>query len=482
MPPESRSSFDFGKTDFPPVFCIFAVTSVVLAEVKYNLFDHMRERFQKKIENHLAVSVLQFLHREKSSGIVLGISVVLALLLANSSLSEEYAHFLENHLGFVVNGRPFLNFSIEHWVNDGFMSMFFFVVGLELKREFIGGELRDFRKVILPVVGAAFGMFVPAMIYLLFNMSTPMTVGWGIPMATDIAFALAVVYMLGDKVPVSAKVFLTTLAIVDDLGSVVVIALFYTSQINFINLALGMGFLALMLLGNKLGVKNVVFYGVLGIGGVWVSFLTSGIHATISAVLAALVIPADSHIPEAAFVARIKKLTRLFENAASNDVRTLEPDQLAILSKVQRDSLHAIPPLQQLEHRLHPFVSFVIMPIFALANAGISFVDLDVHALFSNRVALGVLCGLLIGKPSGILLAVWITEKTGLGRRSRSMTWRTVAGLGFLSSIGFTMSMFIAILAFGSSEYLLQAKVGIFVASIIGAVVGYRLLDRKKSK
>ncbi len=439
----------------------------------------MREQLQKNIETRLFIPALQFLHREKSSGIVLGVFVVLALVLANSPLSEEYTHFLEHHFGFVINGQPYLNFSIGHWVNDGLMSMFFFVIGLELKREFIGGELRDIRKVTLPVMAAVFGMLFPALFYLLFNAGTPESVGWGIPMATDIAFALAVVYMLGDRVPVSAKVFLTTLAIVDDLGSVIVIALFYTSQINMLNLALGLAFLVLMFIGNRLGVKNVLFYGLLGIGGVWVSFLTSGIHATISAVLAAMVIPADSRIPEAAFIARIKKLTRQFERAGSNDVRTLEPDQLKILAKVQQDSTQAIPPLQQLEHQLHPFVSFVVMPIFALANAGISFVDMDVQVLFANQVAIGVLCGLLLGKPIGIAVAVWVTEKLGIGRRSRSMTWRMVWGIGCLASIGFTMSMFVTMLAFTTPAHLIQAKVGILVASIIGATVGYLLLRKK---
>lgn len=439
----------------------------------------MREQIQKNIETHLFIPALHFLHREKSSGIVLGVFVVLALVLANSPLSDEYMHFLEHHFGFIINDKPYLNFSIGHWVNDGLMSMFFFVVGLELKREFIGGELRDFRKVTLPMMAAVFGMLFPAIFYLLFNFGTPESAGWGIPMATDIAFALAIVYLLGDRVPVSAKVFLTTLAIVDDLGSVIVIALFYTSQINILNLGLGLAFLVLMFIGNRLGVKNVLFYGILGIGGVWVSFLTSGIHATISAVLAAMVIPADSRIPEAAFIARIKKLTRQFERADSNDVRTLEPDQLKILAKVQQNSAQAIPPLQQLEHQLHPFVSFIVMPIFALANAGISFVDMDIQVLFANRVAIGVLCGLLLGKPLGIMVAVWVTEKLGIGRRSRSMTWRMVAGIGCLASIGFTMSMFITMLAFTTYEHFVQAKVGIFVASIIGATIGYLLLKKK---
>ena len=409
---------------------------------------------------------------------MLALAVIAALALANSPLRDEYNRFFDYHFGFMFNGKPFLNFSVAHWINDGFMSMFFFVVGLELKSEFIGGELRDIRKVTLPVAAALLGMVVPAVLYLLLNGSAPDANGWGIPMATDIAFALAVVYMLGDRVPISAKVFLTTLAIVDDIGAVLVIALFYTSEISFANLAVGFAVLGVMFLANRLGVKNVVFYGLLGIGGVWLAFLMSGIHATIAAVLAAMVIPADSRIPETAFIARIKRHVRLFENMEGNDVRTLEPGQVDILSKVSADTIHAVPPLQRLEHGLHPWVSFVVMPMFALANAGVSFVDMDMSAITGSHVAAGVLVGLLVGKPLGIAAAVWLTEKTGLGTRSRSLTWRRVVGLSFLASIGFTMSMFVTMLAFDDVAFQVQAKVGIFAASILGGVTGYLILRK----
>lgn len=438
----------------------------------------MKQSYQKEIEHKIILPVIQFMNREKSSGIVLAVSVLIALVLANSPLRDEYSSFLDYHFGFIFNGKPFLDFSIEHWINDGLMSMFFFVIGLELKHEFIGGELKDIRKVTLPVVAAIFGMLVPAAFYIVFNANTPAYQGWGIPMATDIAFALAVLYMLGDKVPVSIKVFLTTLAIVDDLGSVLVIALFYTSHISFANLLVGLVILLVMFIGNRMGVKNVWFYGILGIGGVWMAFLMSGIHATISAVLAALVIPADSSIPEIAFIARTKKQLHKFENTEGNDVRTLEPEQMEILSKVQSDSLKAMPPLQRLEHGLQPLVSFVIMPIFALGNAGISFVDMDLSVLTESNVAIGVFAGLLFGKPLGILFAVWITEKVGLGHRSRKMTWRRLTGLGFLASIGFTMSMFVTMLAFNDANNYIQAKVAIFAASIIGGIIGYRLLKK----
>lgn len=434
--------------------------------------------YQKTIENRVIMPAMQFMQREKSSGIVLAISVMVALIMANSPLREQYASFFEQYFGFVFNGRPFLNFNLEHWINDGLMSMFFFVVGLELKREFIGGELRNLRKVTLPVSAAVFGMLVPAAIYALLNLGTPVFQGWGIPMATDIAFALAVLYMLGDRVPISAKVFLTTLAIVDDLGAVLVIALFYTSEISLFNIGLGMVILLVMFAGNRLGVKSIWFYGILGIGGLWTAFLLSGIHATISAVLAAMVIPADSRIPENAFMARIRRLLRQLETAETNDVRTLTSAQVDILSRVKDDANKAIPPLQRLEHGLHPLVSFVIMPVFALANAGVSFVDMDLTSLFENHVAVGVLLGLLLGKPIGIVAGVWIMEKMGWGKRSRSMTWRRIAGLGFLASIGFTMSMFVAMLAFDEPQFHVQAKVGIFAASIVGGIIGYRLLRK----
>lgn len=457
----------------------------VTNNIKYRKFvtriekDIMKENYQHHIEKRVILPTIQFLQQEKSSGIILAIFVLLALILANSPLRDEYTNFLNHHLGFVVDGEPYLNFSIEHWINDGLMSMFFFVVGLELKREFIGGELREIKKVTLSIMAAIFGMVVPAAIYIALNSGTDVAHGWGIPMATDIAFALAVVYMLGDRVPISAKVFLTTLAIVDDLGSVIVIALFYTSEISFASLALGLAFLLLMLIGNVLGIKKVWFYGILGIGGVWLAFLTSGIHATISAVLAAMVIPADSHIREAAFISRIKKHIMQFELAETSEATTLEPKQIHILSKVKTDFLHATPPLQRLEHGLHPIVSFIIMPIFALANAGVSFVDMDVTLLFRNNVAIGVFLGLLLGKPIGITMAVWITEKLGLGKRSITMTWPVVLGLGFIGSIGFTMSMFVTMLAFNQQENYVQAKIGIFAASIMGGIIGYLILKSK---
>lgn len=420
-----------------------------------------------------------FMGREKSGGIVLILSVALAMILANSNIAESYFHFFEQEVGFIINGEPYLNYSLHHWINDGLMAMFFFVVGLELKREFIGGELADIRNTILPIGAAIGGMLVPALIFLSLNIGTPHTMGWGIPMATDIAFALGVVYLLGDKVPVSAKVFLTTLAIVDDLGAVLVIAFFYTSELSIASLLFGLGFLAVMFIGNRLGIKSLFFYAVLGIGGVWVTFLLSGIHATIAAVLAAFMIPADAKINESVYLKRIKKLTRRFEHEEANEVRTLEEGQVDVLTHIQHDTTIAIPLLQQLEHKMSPIVTFLIMPIFAIANAGISFTDLSLSDIFSTHVALGVTLGLLLGKPIGIIGATFLMVKMRWATLPSAITRRTLIGLGMLASIGFTMSMFISTLAFTDELLMTQAKLGIFLASILGGIGGYVLLNKK---
>ena len=423
----------------------------------------------------------QFINREKSAGVVLGISIVAAMLLANSPWSHEYFHLFENKVGFIFNGEPYLYYSLHHWINDGLMSMFFFVVGLELKREFIGGELADPRNTIIPIGAAVAGMAVPALIYAMLNAGTSAAGGWGIPMATDIAFSLAIIYALGDRVPLAAKVFLTTLAIVDDLGAVVVIALFYTSEISVANIAVGVAFLLVMFAANKAGVKNVVFYGLLGIGGVWVAFLMSGIHATIAAVLAAFVIPADARLPEPLYLRRAADNLRKFAAIKPNNVSTLEHEQVEAIADMMNDTRDAIPPSQRLEHAMHPFVSFVVMPIFALANAGVSFAGLDAQSVFSTNAALGVALGLLLGKPLGITLSTLLLVRLGIAKKNAALTLRRIVGLGFLASIGFTMSMFISTLAFTDATMLLQAKLGIFAASIAGGIIGYKLLGTKKS-
>ncbi len=427
--------------------------------------------------------IQRFIQQEKSGGLVLGIGVLLALVLANSPWHHQYFEFFEQTFGFQFNGNSYLNLSLHHWINDGLMAVFFFVVGLELKREFVGGELSNPRKALLPIIAAIGGMIVPALIYLSFNSSGEVHHGWGIPMATDIAFALGVLYLLGNKIPLSLKVFLTALAIVDDLGAVLVIALFYTSDISILALGLGFLFLLIMFIGNKSGIRSVLFYAIIGIGGVWMAFLMSGVHATIAAVLAAFMIPANVRVDERAFVARMKKnLNRFLRIDPNNQTPFLKNEQYYILERMDMDNKKAIPPLQLLEHSMHPFVTFIILPVFALANAGVTLLDINSEQLFGTNVAIGVALGLLVGKVIGVVGFTWLIVKIKIADYPKGMNLKNLFGIGLLASIGFTMSLFITQLAFVHEEYQMQAKIGIFIASIIGGILGYIILSKNSSK
>jgi len=421
----------------------------------------------------------KFIKQEKSGGLILGISVILALFLANSPWAEWYHHIFEHKFGFSFDGKKFFEYELHHWINDGLMAIFFFVVGLELKREIIAGELSRPRQAALPIIAALGGMIVPAIIYLSFNPSGTVHHGWGIPMATDIAFALGVLYLLGDRVPVSLKIFLTALAIVDDLGAVLVIAFFYTSEIHFYNLFLGLMALAIMYVGNRIGVKNILFYAIIGIIGVWTAFLLSGVHATIAAVLAAFVIPVDVRIKTKHYLNRINPLIEQIKKEEQHThVHVLSDRQLHILEEIKDNTNRAIPPLQRLEHSMHTMVTFVILPIFALANAGVSVVNLKLGTLFDSNVFIGVCLGLLIGKVVGVVGFTWLAIRTKLAVYPKGMNFKNLLGLGLLATIGFTMSLFITNLAFTDNDYIAQAKIGIFVASILGGVSGYMLLKK----
>lgn len=423
--------------------------------------------------------IQRFVKQEKSGGIVLGISVLAALYLANSPWSDEYFHFLENKIGIVFNDVSFLKYSLHHWINDGLMAIFFFVIGLELKREIVAGELSNPRKALLPIGAALGGMLIPAIIYFSLNPTGEASNGWGIPMATDIAFALGVLHFLGKRIPLSLKVFLTALAIVDDLGAVLVIAFFYTSEISIQSLLVGLGFVLVMFIGNKMGIRNILFYAIIGIVGVWIAFLLSGVHATIAAVLAAFVIPANVGIKENIFIERIRNSINKFKDILPNDKVTLTDEQIHQLEIIKKDTNCAIPPLQRLEHAMHPIVTFIVLPIFALANAGVS-MNVDVQELFSTNVALGVSLGLLAGKVIGIVGITWLLVKLRIAPFPEGMNLRNLFGISFLASIGFTMSLFISSLAFTDEIIITQAKIGIFTASIIGGIVGFFILRTNK--
>ncbi|HLO92234.1 MAG TPA: Na+/H+ antiporter NhaA [Lentimicrobium sp.] len=433
-------------------------------------------------EQYIRDPMKRFVGNSSMSGIVLITAAVIAIIISNSPFSSWFHHIWEIEMG-VSFGSFNLSKTLHHWINDGLMAVFFFVVGLELKREIIAGELSSPRKAILPLAAAIGGMIFPALIYLAFNHPLSMTGhGWGIPMATDIAFALGILYLLGDRVPASLKIFLTALAIADDLGAVLVIAFFYTSSINFVSLFTGAGFLAVLIIGNRIGIRSTLFYGIMGIGGLWLAFLMSGVHATIAAVLAAFAIPGRVSVPEIQFNQRMNLLMGHFRNAKPNENSTLTAEQHEILHKMEELTLEASTPLQRLEHSMHPMVAFIIIPLFALSNAGVT-LSTDILNNLGNQITLGVAMGLFVGKFVGVSGMVGLLYVFKISVLPEGCNWKHIVGVAFLSGIGFTMSLFIAQLAFDDKTMIEQAKVGIFISSLIAGIIGYltiKLADRKK--
>lgn len=438
--------------------------------------------------DNLMAPIVKIVQQEKSAGIMLAIGVVTAMFLANSPWSEHYFGVLESTFGINLNGEVYFNKTIHEWINSGLMSFFFFFVGLELKREMIDGELSHPKKAILPIFAAIGGMLVPLLVYLVFNQTGEARHGWGIPMATDIAFAVGVLHFLGDKVPTSLKVFLTALAIIDDLGAVIVIAFFYTSNLSLFYLGIGMAVLGFIYLLNKLGVRSILVYAILGIFGVWFAFLESGVSPTIAAVLVAFMIPADMRIRKVDYIDKLKgSLDVLFKAEDVEGDKTLSEEKLNCVHDINRLTRSLTPPLQHLEHSLALFVAFFVVPVFALANAGID-LRIDLSELFTTNIVLGISFGLLFGKVIGIVGFTMLLIKLKVAVFPVGMNIKNLTGLSLLAAIGFTMSLFISMLAFTDELHILQAKVGIFVASIIAGVAGYAYLsylgkkDAKKIK
>lgn len=426
----------------------------------------------KEIVDVVFIDPLQkFMNRSTTSGILLFTTAVLAMVIANSPLQHWYHELWQIHFKIGV-GEYMIDKDLHHWINDGLMAVFFFVVGLELKREIISGELSNPKNAILPIGAAIGGMIFPAIIYLIFNPSGEASNGWGVPMATDIAFVLGLLYILGDKVPISLKVFLTALAIADDIGAVLIIAFFYTSNIEEISLMVAGGFLVMMIIANRIGVRSSLVYAILGIVGLWVAFLLSGIHATIAAVLAALTIPASAKVPESIFARKMQRLLKTFESLDKTKAATLTEDQVVVLSQMRTLSDHAMPPLQKLEHGMHPLVAFVVMPIFAFANAGIT-IEGEFFELLFAPITLGVILGLLIGKVVGVYLVSFIIIKLKIAKLPEGMNKLHLLGAGLLAAIGFTMSLFIAGLAFTDPISDMQAKIGVLMATLIASILGF---------
>ncbi|MEW5931425.1 MAG: Na+/H+ antiporter NhaA [Gemmatimonadota bacterium] len=416
----------------------------------------------------------RFARIESSGGIVLIFCTAIALILANSAWAEAYHHFWETELAVSWGGREF-HLSLHHFINDGLMAVFFFLVGLEIKREFLVGELASAKRAALPIAAAVGGMVVPALIYAGLNGGTPGASGWGIPMATDIAFALGVLALLGPRAPLALKVFLAALAIVDDIGAVLVIALFYTADISWVALAVAGGFLGLMLAANLLGVRGPILYLLLGIG-LWAAFLASGIHATVAGVLAAMTIPARTRIDTAEFLDRGRALMDEFDAAGVEGENVLtNHGQQVVIQEIESACEAAQSPLQRIEHDLQPLVAFGIIPLFALANAGVH-LPADFGSALAHPVTLGVILGLVLGKPLGITLFSWLAVRLGMAAMPAGVSWRALHGVSWLGGIGFTMSLFIAALAFPSGLLVDEAKVGILSASVLAGVVGWILL------
>ncbi len=420
--------------------------------------------------------VSRFIHLEYTSGIILLISVIVAIIWANSGWHDLYHHIWEINFSVGFDNHV-LNHPLHIWINDGLMAIFFFVIGLELKREFMDGELSSFRKAVLPMSAALGGMIVPALIYFAINKGSDADHGWGIPMATDIAFALALLSMAGKHIPPSVKVFLSALAVADDLGAVLVIAFFYTSGVDFAALGVAAIFLAVLIAGNMLGVRSSIFYLLIGIG-VWIGFLLSGVHATIAGVLVAFTIPAVTRIDELVYSSNLRILTHEFEQEIPSNSTLTTPQQHRTIQHVKDLSLAAETPLQKIEHALHPWVAFGIMPLFALANSGIV-IGADILTAVINPVSIGVTAGLIVGKFAGILFFTWLMVRTGVGALPQGANWRHITGVALLGGIGFTMSLFISGLAFKNPDFVEQAKYGILIASVIAGILGTLVLRKR---
>jgi len=421
----------------------------------------------------------RFAHQEAAGGVVLFLATVTALVWANSPWSEGYFAYLQGNLD--VGAGPFrTSHSIHHWINDALMAIFFFVMGMEIKRELLVGELRNPRTAALPIAAACGGVMFPALIYFAVNHGLPTVRGWAIPTATDIAFSLGVLALLGSRVPVGLKIFLAALAIVDDLIAVIIIAVFYSAGLSVPALISTVVWYAAAWALNILGVRRPIAYALVGIG-LWVSVLNSGIHATIAGVLLASAIPARSRLDSTTFVADAQESLHRFADSAEPGSRLIRSgDALEALHLLERRIEQVQAPLLRFEHALHSWVSFGIMPLFALANAGVRFVG-DQQLSILQPAAIGTALGLLLGKPSGIMLASWLATRAGLGALPENVDWRQLHGVSWLAGIGFTMALFVAELSFPGHGLLDSVKIAIVGASVLAGSVGTFLLLRARA-
>lgn len=419
-----------------------------------------------------------WLHSPITGGVLLVIAATVALAWANIT-PEHYHHFWHSTLWEISSGfSDKLHVINMHKIaNEFLMAIFFFFIGLEIKRELLDGELSSFQKAALPLFAAIGGVIVPASLYYLFNAGEPSANGWGIPMATDIAFALGVLAIVGSRVPLTLKVFLSALAIGDDLMAVMVIAAFYTEQIFINELLVGLVGLIILGVSNRLGVRNPLFYYTIGLSIVWISFLASGVHATVAGVAVAFTIPSRREISMDSYLGQTKKLLENLESERHCEKDVLTKKAINSLKKIKLLSYQAANPLQLKEEALHPISTLLIVPFFALGNAGV-IIDSSMLEQLTNPLVLGISAGLIVGKPLGIFIFTKLLTVLNWGQLPKGVTWSHVIGAGFLAGMGFTMSLFITDLAFSDPELQIMAKVAVLVASIVSGVIGYVILMR----
>ena len=413
-----------------------------------------------------------FIHAQTTTGKILMFMTVLALILANTPLTENYEQLFHTKIDFVV-GSFKLSHTVHHWINDGLMTLFFFIIGLEIKREVLVGELSNIKVAILPILAAIGGMVFPALIYLAINANDPSAVGWGVPMATDIAFAISVLVLLGKRVSTALITFLVALAIVDDLGAVLVIAIFYTDQIHIVPLALsGVTFLILIIL-NRFGIHTILPYFIVGVC-MWFFVLESGVHATIAGVIAAMAIPSKPKQTPLSFSKYTKKLLDEYDKYPAYENHTLHEQQKTILISIKNRINSLGSPSAKLERNLHLPVALIVIPLFALANAGIAIDFNSISAVIIEPISMGIILGLILGKVIGIFGISWLAIKLKIAKLPDQSSMSQIFGVALLGGIGFTMSIFIADLAFlGSPEFIFQAKVGVLTASLLAGLSGF---------
>jgi len=416
----------------------------------------------------------RFFRLEASSSILLICCIISALFWANSIWGFSYFSFWETHLTIAI-GPFILSEPLQWWINEGLMALFFFVVGLEIKRAVIVGELSKLQDAFFPVLAAVGGMVVPAVIFSIINLGSFGISGWPIPMATDIALALGVLALLGDRIPTSLKLFLSTLAIADDIGSVILIAVFFSTVTPLVPLAVAIILIVALIVMNRAGIHYTLFYAILGLG-VWLVFLISGVPATIAGVIVAVTIPAIARVNTEDFCSKSHILLKDFEEAK-------KPGESVLTNKTQRTAIVGLQavckdvqtPLQRMEYTLQPWVGFVIVPLFALANAGVS-LGFDISVPGAGTVATGIILGLVLGKQIGVMLFSWLSVRTGLAIMPKGLSWRQIHGVSCLAGVGFTMSLFMADLSFSGVPLLDTAKNAILIASLIAGIVGFFLL------